>query len=825
MVSKIFLTRWFSILCFTTAVLVSQHAFSAQIPMTVDIRTDISTDFGLYQSYTVNVEPSVIPYQIENDFSNVANFEDFSFTMEEKKLLIRNGFLVSPSPYREMYDIYNQAKNDQLPIFVTVDALLHTYHELFDYILRTIETKQLIGDIESLSKALLESSQTQMSEAADPRVRSAAQKNVAYFTIATKLLDPSFPVPAEVTDMVNAEIELIQNHEQLTLSPLFGYMEDYTQYLPRGHYTLSEELSRYFRAMMWYGRMTFHAETGGFFNITQVQAEEATRRALLIVQSMNHLSVGNEAAMDLWNRVYQPTVFFVGKSDDLSVYEYSFLAREIYGEDFANKPADQYADPVLLRQMMNAVKNLEGPRIVPEMLRGFRFMGQRFIPDSYMFTELVYDRTDRYMPRGLDVMAVLGSQRAYEILDQHYHETDDPRYVSQMAALIEEFSNLNPKTWVQNLYWNWLYCLMPLLAEKGEGFPFYMQNVAWQDKELSCALGSWAELRHDTILYAKQSYTLRGGRPSFLYAMEFVEPNPWAFARLASLTHFMMAGLESQNLLLADFKDRLELLHTTLLSLKRSAEKIVSNQSLSTSGKHTIRTIGETLTTLTIFEEEDRIGDYLEDDMAVIADVHTDVSHGIQVLEVGVGRPLNLYVIEGSGDNLVIAVGSAFSYYEFVSPERLTDESWREMLDTDSAPELPDWMNTFIDLTNDTIPVQSTRNATFQKTVIKGSMNLTSIPNTPQQGETIILQVTIHDYSGSELFLEAAHGSKQTVIPLTPDESTPAANDYLATFDTTGWPEGEMQISVYNPSDVEVFYTSSIQLSRNTSSVGMWEFY
>ena len=35
-----------------------------------------------------------------------------------------------------------------------------------------------------------------------------------------------------------------------------------------------------------------------------------------------------------------------------------------------------------------------------------------------------------------------------------------------------------------------------------------MQTTAWQDKELNITLASWAELRHDTILYVKQSYTM-----------------------------------------------------------------------------------------------------------------------------------------------------------------------------------------------------------------------------------------------------------------------------------------------------------------------------
>jgi hypothetical protein len=108
------------------------------------------------------------------------------------------------------------------------------------------------------------------------------------------------------------------------------------------------------------------------------------------------------------------------------------------------------------------------------------------------------------MPSGLDVMAALGSERAWELLDD---QKSYENYVPQMQMLWDQIGNMTEAEWTQNLYYLWLYSLLPLLSDPGEGFPYFMQNEAWVDKQLSTALGSWAELRHDTILYAKQSYT------------------------------------------------------------------------------------------------------------------------------------------------------------------------------------------------------------------------------------------------------------------------------------------------------------------------------
>ena len=42
-----------------------------------------------------------------------------------------------------------------------------------------------------------------------------------------------------------------------------------------------------------------------------------------------------------------------------------------------------------------------------------------------------------------------------------------------------------------------------------------MQSDAWLDKQLNTSLGSWTELKHDTILYAKQAYAEMGAGGHF----------------------------------------------------------------------------------------------------------------------------------------------------------------------------------------------------------------------------------------------------------------------------------------------------------------------
>jgi hypothetical protein len=340
-----------------------------------------------------------------------------------------------------------------------------------------------------------------------------------------------------------------------------------------------------------------------------------------------------------------------------------------------------------------------------DTIKGFRFMGQRFIPDSYMFQELVYAKVGtqgdpRLFPMGLDVMAVLGSKRAYEILDTVYNETRYANYVKQMESLKSQFAALGADSWTQNLYWCWLYCLMALLNEKGDGYPTFMKKQAWTDKELNTSLGSWTELRHDTILYAKQSYTMRA--TAILTPPEppkgYVEPNPELYGRLASLTGMTIDGLSSRGLLLDVFGDRLSQLKDLLASLKAISEKELAGTKLTDDDYSLIRHVGGTLEGITTVppEVKDAITNDTDERMAVVADVHTDVNSE-QVLEEGVGNPYHIYVAVPVEGAVVVTKGAAFAYYEFKQPmsDRLTDEQWQDMLKEGRAPATPEWTKSF----------------------------------------------------------------------------------------------------------------------------------
>jgi hypothetical protein len=111
---------------------------------------------------------------------------------------------------------------------------------------------------------------------------------------------------------------------------------------------------------------------------------------------------------------------------------------------------------------------------------------------------------------------------------------------------MELLKKFDGETRTQNLYWSWLYTLDALIGEKGEGYPSFMHSKAWLHKELNTFLSSWTELKHDTILYAKQIYAEMGGGMAGVDDRGYVEPNPKLYARLAALVNMTREGLSTR---------------------------------------------------------------------------------------------------------------------------------------------------------------------------------------------------------------------------------------------------------------------------------------
>jgi hypothetical protein len=664
------------------------------------------------------------------------------------------GDMLETSPGTRFEDFYWQkVYNPDLPVFVTTDSILHLFHVVFDCSLRMIEYSVFYPMIFNVTEYAFQKSLNDYNLIPhDDSVTYWAVRNATvYFAVAMSLIsDENATVPSELAADLNFYLnEIYAETPQFVDAGLWHFPEppydvgiayDFTQFTVRGHYKGTPRLEQYFRTMMWYGNFPIcvprNDETYTWC-VSHIDAPAVVYTRDILKQ--------NPLFFDEWITLYNVTSALVGESDSINPLFLETALHKVFGD------RDQYLDVVAASGGLTALRTeLSKPEYAQQILGQalgkiwddsqlprypiiFQFMGQRYVPDSFMFQMLCWDKTGlnslgekRIMPKSLDVFAVLGSERAYELLTPDF---DFGNYTANLAALTSKFNNLTEEEWTHSSYMAWIYSLQSLTnMEYDASYPDFMRNLAWKDEKLNTALGSWAQLRHDTLLYAKQPYI-----PTFVcsYPEAFVEPNPAFYSRMQQLSERTIAAInmlptnsvapipmfESPGYELGSstiIMDSLESIKDITQKLEVISTKELAQQPLTTEEINFLKQIAYTqaiggsggrnpvgwyVDTITFIAEAANYTSLLQ--VPVIADVATfppgDIEYPPQILHVGVGGVNALVVLYPMiNGTLAAAVGPVFSYYEFplIGTKRLNDDEWKTMLTwSNRTAYLPSWIN------------------------------------------------------------------------------------------------------------------------------------
>ena len=340
-------------------------------------------------------------------------------------------------------------------------------------------------------------------------------------------------------------------------------------------------------------------------------------------------------------------------------------------------------------------------------------MGQRYTLDANIMQELMFPII-RPVPTGLDVAGAFGNERAEFLAKEYYlKDLDEKTYTSKLNELKNKVNSLKIEDWQKNLYSGWLWVLESLWTKdyKDEGYPIFMQNQAWEDKTISTGLGSYAELKHDTVLYTKSPVAEMGGGGELQeYCPNYVEPAVEVYDRLLWLVRYSKANLKKRDLLSENAEDILKSLEEVYELFIVCSVKELENTPLSEEENEALKYIGGTLERLDDMlsnEYNQPVSSAVVSDVANLADVEMFV-------EIGTGLPNDIIVAIYDNGNIYLARGAVNSYYEFLSEKPLTDEEWHEMIGVEKVvheewefekinPDLianeakyrPPWINSF----------------------------------------------------------------------------------------------------------------------------------
>jgi hypothetical protein len=625
-----------------------------------------------------------------------------------------------------------QGWNRKTPVFVTTDLAAHAQHLMFDRTLQYLEEAFFLPRLKALNASFL--ADLRAREAGAGEYRESLDKAILYFQVGQALLELApdrvetakkyegttvsyvdkdrEAVLAAYPAAVREEIAKMDRAEGFENSSVFAWKdgaqsrEDYSQYKPRGHYTKNGALSAYFRAMMWFGRIHFLIAAPGPAALPAGNGTSSDSTALTLAMEpvallITDVAKGDAKLYQSWCDLFDPITALIGICDDLSFKEILPLWRA-QGVDEKDFGAWAGKRENLLAFMKTAHEKLkspaisgssvfwgpsEGPDRKPPM--GWRLFGQRFTYDSAIHEEVSPPRLmSRDMVRGLDIMKAFGSRTAEALLQG----SDYPKMgglKERLDALEGEFDAYDARFWEGTYYSAVLFQVKTQAQfEPGAGF-YFTESPAWGKKAMLSAHGTWSELRHDTLLYAKQTYAERAGDGDFAPTfrteeipepVHYIEPNLPFWRGSALAVQRLLKTLDAYGLLDEESAGAFTRLQEIYARAAGIAETEAQDRPVPATDLKWIATIPAELVDLVLVHIEG--GDIVDEDqlkMAIVADVFTNAELG-KVLETGVGIPYRIYVPlnDGQGGKR-IAVGYAFSYYEFEQPigERMTDETWK----------------------------------------------------------------------------------------------------------------------------------------------------
>lgn len=641
----------------------------------------------------------------------------------EQSLIEKHGFMVSDRLKRisfgsALHEIYNY----DLPVFVSTDAILHAIHMSYDANLKNLEMTLLIPKLENLLRGLR--SQVLVLDATyagHPEMKKSIRDIDVYLTVPGKLLGIfSSPVFNENKGLVDSLMTMIQN-EQPSSIRLFSSTArsyDFSQFTVRGHYTESEALGKYFKAMIWLGRteLALISPKNAELKFDENDLKRQTIDAVLVAEAS---IPGNSTS--LLSDMDEIIKTMVGESDNVTLPHIKSLMTATRIQNAADLLdltkfrafQDSLNQKSFAFQRINSQILISDPSNPDEIVpaSAFLLLGQRFIIDSYITGNVVYDKIKfegkkvwRGLPSAFDVLFGLGNNASAQLLQKEF---ETYHYQPNLASLRFLIDSYDQNFWDASVYTSWLNAIRSLNPpDDRSGFPAFMQTAAWWQEKMNTQLASWSQLRHDNLLYAKQSYT---GGTTCSYPESYVEPIPDFYRSVKNLAFnisekFKTGAIANQQVSnfwkrFSAVADTLEIIAGKELSgtLLTQVEKDFLKRMLFSQVMCGVIYDGWYFNLYFTGEEGFLKKDY------VIADIHTcptDAAGNMVgwVQHVGTG-PVNLAVVTTNlpDGRLVSFVGPVMSYYEKVTDsfKRMTDEEWvteHQFL----KPKRPDFVNIYL---------------------------------------------------------------------------------------------------------------------------------
>lgn len=603
------------------------------------------------EGYSLNYLPVNVP------LADVLNAWMFNESQNELELFQKNYGLFRPNQSDQLYKLYEtenyycnsyDRSSPTRPYLVTTDIFWELFGSAYQGLFIVKERDEAIPNF------------WQFIDAANIHFKNKESKWSSVFTILMEFNSNGNSNNQEVHNIIKVTDEVSQ---------VTGENYSYSDLKPRGHYTSTPEMGKYFKAFKYFTTILMKDEKA----IKELEAlpNEITKYAEAWINSYTGFIAPSRSPM-VWENIKQtlpPYCKYPKEDKTLFPLSWGFdnevLFSTVYHQDFPEEWQVNGAD-------------------------GFRLL-----------------------PSGLDIATVFGNGFAERLLEADFEKYPPLRKV--INNLKDNFNeNSNKPDFNENLYNKWLNAMAVQWADTVNSTNGNKDSELWDTKRLQTGLATWATLRHATVLVNERGVAEcgEGGFEEILMRAPrgYVEPDPFTFSAIAGLFEDAVKYVSKSIVNKSDFDQsygsaKRSLYDGIIARLKEAANKAREFQSmaekerkgieLTNQENEKILNVARTAEHLFLIFNSLSNKEYAlsnPDPMPKIADVFGDGNIS-PFLMAAVGSTMEWnHIVPFYGRHQIVK-GAVYSYYEFESNQLLSDEEWREKV---KKQEFLPWIKPYV---------------------------------------------------------------------------------------------------------------------------------
>lgn len=648
------------------------------------------------------------------------------------KLNLLHFVVVNDARTSDFASVYKQNRVDGLPNFVTVASIMHPLLAHRNAIKVAVVNKSCFSQLKSLLEAMVAASVADYRETEDEDVKDDIQRNLAYLSVALRLIAPE-DKPTEfggVEELVRQDLDNIHK-ERMANSAIFKRPENFAAYRPFGWYETSDKLKNFYRARQWLGRMCFSLTD--VTNNTKAGTGNEFRRAVLLYRSLIRAKPGNQQGYSAWDKLHK-TLMLVEDSEvrqgSIDLLPEDFATAFLATEKNLQLTLEALSNPLNRTKLLLSLKGAETRRFSPTSIFELNAKNQkddrnlifRVFPSlnppefDWINGQIVQDKDEttgfNTVPVSLVLLHARGSDVANTILADNTWRLDEDLIFS--VPILDRMVNIVSQGASVRSIWQTLANYVKPLPD-GPASP--LRTNTWLGFCLEGSIASWLDswiALDPSALGAKDANPAKpnkGGQgPPPIRKMSnfnYLEPAPDVFKRMsASLLQFS-SGLVELGVFPPEMKERTADFCRLGERFSEIAKKELTNQSLGPDDALLLANIdrllekisspvagslfvsyGTPLAGQTPDHPQSQVGDKPAVVLRSRSQANQIASTGksapaiskFQGVNFGLGGPGSLYIVLKSPRGPVVCRGAAYAFYE-TPGSPLSIAHWQRRLD------------------------------------------------------------------------------------------------------------------------------------------------